>query len=92
MSTTQTREITICNKLGLHARAAARLVQTASGYSSEITLRTAKRSVNAKSIMGILMLASAQGTTLTVEAQGEDAPAALDAIETLINERFGEEA
>lgn len=86
------RTLIICNKLGLHARAAARLVQTASHFDSVITLRTAKRSVNAKSMMGILMLAAAQGTELAIEAEGSDAVAALDAIQTLVEDRFGEEA
>jgi len=92
MTSPTTRELTICNKLGLHARAAARLVQTASGFDCELTIRTARRSVNAKSIMGILMLAAAQGTTITVEASGPDAVAAVDAIDALVQDRFGEEA
>lgn len=92
MSTSLSREITIINKLGLHARAAARLVQTASAYGSELTLSTPKRSVNAKSIMGLLMLAAAQGTVVSVRAEGEDAEAALDAIDALITDRFGEDA
>lgn len=91
-SSPHSRDLTICNKLGLHARAAARLVQTASHFESVITLRTAKRSVNAKSMMGILMLAAAQGTELVVEADGHDAGAALDAIQALVEDRFGEEA
>ena len=86
------RELTISNKLGLHARAAARLVQTASAFDCELTVRTPRRSVNAKSIMGILMLAAAQGTVITVEATGADAQAAVDAIDALVNDRFGEEA
>lgn len=92
MTSPITRELTICNKLGLHARAAARLVQTASGFDCELTIRTPRRSVNAKSIMGILMLAAAQGTTITVEASGPDAAAAVDAIDALVQDRFGEEA
>lgn len=91
-SSPHSRDLTICNKLGLHARAAARLVQTASHFDSVITLRTTKRSVNAKSMMGILMLAAAQGTELVVEADGSDAQAALDAIQALVEDRFGEEA
>ncbi len=92
MTTPITRDLTICNKLGLHARAAARLVQTASVFDCELTIRTPRRSVNAKSIMGILMLAAAQGTTITVEASGPDALAAVDAIDALVQDRFGEEA
>lgn len=86
------RDLTIINKLGLHARAAARLVQTASEFSCDITLHTAQRSANAKSIMGILMLAAAQGSVITVQARGEDADAALDALARLVAARFGEEA
>ncbi|MEN8721090.1 MAG: HPr family phosphocarrier protein [Oceanococcaceae bacterium] len=86
------RDLTIINKLGLHARAAARLVQTASNFSCDITLHTPQRSANAKSIMGILMLAAAQGHVITVQARGEDADAALDALAGLVAARFGEEA
>lgn len=92
MTAAITREMTICNKLGLHARAAARLVQTASAFDSQLTVSTERRSVNAKSIMGILMLAAAQGTQITIEATGDDAGAALDAIEALVRDRFGEES
>lgn len=92
MTAAITREMTICNKLGLHARAAARLVQTASGFDCQLTVSTERRSVNAKSIMGILMLAAAQGTKIRIEATGDDAAAALDAIEALVLDRFGEES
>lgn len=92
MTAAITREMTICNKLGLHARAAARLVQTASAFDCQLTVSTERRSVNAKSIMGILMLAAAQGTQITIEATGDDAGAALDAIEALVRDRFGEES
>lgn len=86
------RTVTIVNRLGLHARAAAKLVTLASHYRSEIQLRTDKRSVNGRSIMGLLMLAAAQGTSVTVSAEGIDADEALDAIEALINDCFGEGA
>jgi phosphocarrier protein len=84
------RRIHICNKLGLHARASAKLVSTAGRFSSEISLAKESISVNAKSIMGIMMLAACKGTELILTAEGEDAQAALDAIEELVNDRFGE--
>lgn len=85
------RTITVVNRLGLHARAAAKLVTLASRYRSEIELRTAQRSVSGKSIMGVLMLAAAQGTELTLSAEGNDAPEALEAIAALVADGFGEE-
>ncbi len=91
MSESLKRELEIVNKLGLHARAAARFVTTASGFESEITVRRDGREVNGKSIMGVMMLAAAQGTSIEVEANGSDAEKALDALEALIRERFGEE-
>ena len=84
------REVTIVNKLGLHARAAAKLVTTASGFGAEIKLRRGDREVNGKSIMGVMMLAASQGTTIELVAEGDDAEAALDALATLIGDRFGE--
>jgi phosphocarrier protein HPr len=84
------REVTIVNRLGLHARAAAKLVGCASGFACRVTLRRGEREVNGKSIMGLMMLAASRGTTVEVEAEGEDADAALDAIERLVTERFGE--
>ncbi len=81
---------TIINKLGLHARAAAKFVTTASGFDSEITVSRDDRTVNGKSIMGVMMLAAAKGTQITVNAQGNDAEAALEAIGSLINDYFGE--
>jgi phosphocarrier protein HPr len=80
----------IVNTLGLHARAAAKLTQTASRFSSTIWLSRSGRRVNAKSIMGVMMLAAGKGSTVTVEADGEDAAEALAAIRMLIAERFGE--
>jgi phosphocarrier protein len=80
----------IVNKLGLHARAAAKLTHIASGFQSDIWLSRAGRRVNAKSIMGVMMLAAGKGSTVTIEAEGADAQAALAALAKLIAERFGE--
>ena len=80
----------IVNKLGLHARAAAKLTHIASGFQSDIWLSRAGRRVNAKSIMGVMMLAAGKGSTVTIEANGEDADAALAALTKLIAERCGE--
>ncbi|MBD3634337.1 MAG: HPr family phosphocarrier protein [Methylophaga sp.] len=81
---------TIINKLGLHARAAAKFVTTASAYQADITVSRDGRSVNGKSIMGVMMLAAAKGTEIHVHAVGDDAEAALNAIGSLINDYFGE--
>jgi len=83
-------ELTIVNKLGLHARASAKLTQVASGFQSEVWLARNGRRVNAKSIMGVMMLAAGKGAAITVEAEGADAEAALLAIRTLVADRFGE--
>ena len=83
-------EAEIVNKLGLHARAAAKLTQVAGGYRSEIWLSRSGRRVNAKSIMGVMMLAAGQGTLVRIEANGDDAGEAIAAITRLIAERFGE--
>ena len=80
----------IVNKLGLHARAAAKLTQVASGYAADIWLSRSGRRVNAKSIMGVMMLAAGQGTTVLIEAEGEDADRAIAALRMLISDRFGE--
>jgi len=85
------RPVTIVNKLGLHARAATRLVNCASGYSADVRLVRGARSVNAKSIMGVLTLAAATGAELVIEADGVDEDAAVEAIAALIDDRFGEE-
>jgi phosphocarrier protein HPr len=85
------RQLTIVNKLGLHARAAAKFVTCASGFGAEIVVRRAGREVNGKSIMGVMMLAAAKGTEIELEASGEDASAALDALESLVVGRFGED-
>lgn len=84
------REATIINKLGLHARASAKLTQTASRFVSEIWVERQGTRVDAKSIMGVMMLAAGCGSTIALEARGPDAEAALDALTALIAERFGE--
>ena len=84
-------EAEIVNRLGLHARAAARLTQVASGFASEVWLLRSGRRVNAKSIMGVMMLAAGKGSRITIEAEGEDAEGALAALLRLIAERFGEQ-
>jgi phosphocarrier protein HPr len=83
-------EVEIVNKLGLHARASAKLTQTASGFCSDIWLSRNGRRVNAKSIMGVMMLAAGKGARLLIEAEGADAEAAIAALAKLIAERFGE--
>lgn len=85
------RDFIIRNKLGLHARAAAQLVQTANRFRSDVTVGKDGVEVNGKSIMGILMLAAAQGTTIKVMVQGEDAEQALMTIGQLIDDGFGEQ-
>ena len=86
-----TREqVTITNKLGLHARAAAKLVHTASAFESEIYVGTNHEEVNAKSILGILTLAATKGTPLVVRANGSDEKAAVEAIVALFADKFGE--
>ena len=85
------REVTLNNVLGLHARAAARLVQVASRFHSRISLSKDGRSVDAKSILGILMLAASQGTHLTFSIEGADEAEAGEAIRQLFETKFGEE-
>jgi len=80
----------IVNRLGLHARASAKLTQLASTFAAEIWLSRSGRRVNAKSIMGVMMLAAGQGTSVIVEAEGPDADKAIDALLKLIGDRFGE--
>jgi phosphocarrier protein HPr len=84
-------EADIVNKLGLHARASAKLTQVASGFACEVWLSRNGRRVNAKSIMGVMMLAAGKGSRVKIETQGADADAALAAVLKLIAERFGEE-
>ena len=83
--------ITIINKLGLHARAAGKLVETTSRFSCDITIDKDGRNVDGKSIMAMMMLAASKGTKITIKTNGEDEAAALEAIVNLINNRFDEE-
>jgi len=82
--------VTISNKLGLHARASAKLTKLAGSYSCEVWMSRGERRINAKSIMGVMMLAAGLGTTVEVETNGADEQAAMDAIVALINDKFGE--
>lgn len=84
------KEIEIINKLGLHARASAKLTQLAAKYKSEVWMTRNKRRVNAKSIMGVMMLAAGKGATVLLETDGPDEQACLDALVGLIQDRFGE--
>lgn len=84
------KELLIVNRLGLHARAAAQLVKAANQFTSEITIEKEAEQVNAKSIMGILMLAAACGSRIKVTVDGDDAEAAMSTIEELVNDGFGE--
>ena len=83
-------EVEIINKLGLHARASAKLTQLASKFACEIWLTRNNRRVNAKSIMGVMMLAAGKGSSVLIEADGKDADAALKALQELIANKFGE--
>ena len=84
------RELTIINRLGMHARAAAKFVSLASRYDSEIELEKGNRRVNGKSIMGVMMLAASRGSTVRLVIDGEDEESAMDALTDLIESRFGE--
>jgi len=84
------REIPVINKLGLHARASAKLVQTTAPFRSRILLSARGREVDAKSIMGVMMLAAGVGSTVVVRAEGEDADAAVAAVADLFARRFDE--
>lgn len=84
------RELQIINRLGLHARAAAKVVHVANEYEAEIFLGLNGEEVNAKSILGLLTLAATQGTSLLLRVEGPDEVAAADAIQTLVENRFGE--
>jgi len=85
-----TLDITVSNQLGLHARAAAKLTQLASRFASDIFIARDNRRVNAKSIMGVMMLAAGQGVTVRLDATGSDADAALAEIAALFADKFGE--
>ncbi len=84
------QSIEIINKLGLHARASAKLTQTAAQFQCDVFVAKATRRVNAKSIMGVMMLAAGKGTTIEVETSGPDEGEAMQAILALVNDRFGE--
>lgn len=86
------KEVEIINRLGLHARAAAKLVQVASAFQSKVTLRSDGEVVDAKSILGILLLAAGQGSRLDVVCEGKDEAPALEAVVQLIGDRFGEDS
>ena len=86
----QQREITIVNKLGLHARASAKLTQTASQFASSVWITRNGRRVNAKSIMGVMMLAAGLGSTVELETEGDDEAEAMDTVARLFANRFGE--
>ena len=86
----QQREVEIVNKLGLHARASAKLTQLAGSFQSEVWLARTGRRVNAKSIMGVMMLAAAKGSKVVVETSGDDEEDALAALVQLIEQKFGE--
>ena len=84
------RDVVVSNKLGLHARASAKLTQVASSHACNVWLERNGRRVNAKSIMGVMMLAAGKGATVTIVAEGEGAEAALAALQKLIADRFDE--
>lgn len=84
------QEIEITNKLGLHARASTKLTQVAAKFSSQIWIERNNRRVNAKSIMGVMMLAAGKGSKVTLETDGEDEKAAMTALTDLISDKFGE--
>ena len=86
----QQQDALIINKLGLHARASAKLTQLASSFKSEVMLSRNNRRVNAKSIMGVMMLAAAKGTTINIETNGADEVEAMQALQNLIGDYFGE--
>jgi phosphocarrier protein len=85
-----TREVTISNKLGLHARAAAKLVNIANGYNAEVILEKQGQKINGKSIMGVMMLAASQGTPIRITVSGEEEDEALRSLVDLIDDKFGE--
>lgn len=85
------QEVEIINKLGLHARAAAKLVSTAAAYGSSVKIEFAGQSADAKSIMSVMMLAAAKGSVINIRCEGDDEEAALTALLELINDYFGED-
>ena len=82
--------VTISNKLGLHARASAKLTKLAGGFASDVHMSRNGRRINAKSIMGVMMLAAGLGSEVEIETEGADAEAALDALVAIVNDKFGE--
>ncbi len=86
----QQRDVEIINKLGLHARPSAKLTQLVSRFKSQVFMTRNNRRINAKSIMGVMMLAAAKGSIITLETEGEDEHAAMDALVELISSGFGE--
>ncbi len=84
------QDIEIINKLGLHARAAAKLVKLASSFDCQIDIQKENQKVNAKSIMGVMMLAASRGNNITIYTEGAEEQAAMNAVESLINDKFGE--
>jgi phosphocarrier protein len=92
MSAPQEKTVEIVNRLGLHARASAKLVTLASKFTSDVRLKKDGREVSAKSIMGVMMLAAAKGSSVTLVAEGEDAAQAIDELAQLVADRFGEES
>ena len=88
---TLTRDFTVCNKLGIHARPAAMFVKTANRFTCDIFVEKDGEKVNGKSIMGLMMLAAGPGSKLTVHAEGNDASAALAELETLVKRKFDED-
>ena len=85
-----TSTVTISNKLGLHARASAKLTKLAGSFACEVWITRGERRVNAKSIMGVMMLAAGIGTEISIETDGADEQQAMEALLALINEKFGE--
>lgn len=85
------KEIMIINKLGLHARAAAKFVKVASNFQCEINVYAGHKEVSGKSIMGVMMLAAGKGSTIEIKTTGPDEDAAMEALEKLINDKFGED-
>ena len=83
-------EVTIINKLGLHARASAKLTKLAAAYPCEVWMSRGERRINAKSIMGVMMLAAGIGTQVSIETEGPQEQDAMDALLALINDKFGE--
>jgi phosphocarrier protein HPr len=89
-SAEHTREVTIRNRLGMHARAAVKFVQTANRYRCEVKVLKDGQEANGKSIMGLLTLVAAHGVTMSIVCAGDDAPAAVEALATLVDSGFGE--